>query len=50
FLKTSEDFETLGGVQNKINQLYPDVMLTVIIALKQPVMLPISPPGYPSYA
>ncbi|KAH9307922.1 hypothetical protein KI387_035833 [Taxus chinensis] len=52
FLKTSVDSETLGGVQKKINQLYPDLILTTITALKhdQPVMLPISPPGYPSYA
>ncbi|KAH9307910.1 hypothetical protein KI387_035821, partial [Taxus chinensis] len=52
FLKTSVDSETLGGVQKKINQLYPDLILTTISAFKhdQPVMLPISPPGYPSYA
>ncbi|KAH9307839.1 hypothetical protein KI387_035750, partial [Taxus chinensis] len=52
FLKTSVDSETLSGVEKKINQLYPDLMLTAIMALKhdQPVMLPISPPGYPSYA
>ncbi|KAH9307786.1 hypothetical protein KI387_035697, partial [Taxus chinensis] len=52
FLKTSVDSETLSGVEKKINQLYPDLMLTAIIALKhdQPVMLPISPPVYPSYA
>ncbi|KAH9308887.1 hypothetical protein KI387_036798, partial [Taxus chinensis] len=52
FLKTSVDSETLSGVEKKIKQLYPDLMLTAIIALKhdQPVILPISPPGYPSYA
>ncbi|KAH9307791.1 hypothetical protein KI387_035702, partial [Taxus chinensis] len=52
FLKTSVDSETLSGVEKKINQLYPDLMLTAIITLKhnQLVMLPICPPGYPSYA
>ncbi|KAH9307649.1 hypothetical protein KI387_035560, partial [Taxus chinensis] len=52
FMKTSLNSETLRGIQSRINQLYPDLILTTITAIKhhQPVVLPLSKPIYPDYA
>ncbi|KAH9307781.1 hypothetical protein KI387_035692 [Taxus chinensis] len=52
FMKTSLNTETLRCIQSRINQLYPDLILTTITAIKhqQPVVLPIRKPAYPDYA